>query len=164
MAQTYNYLSEHNLLDYADLEARTEAATTRFQDLSTKIKAAEKRMAEIAVLKTHITNYSKTRSVYVDYRKAGYSKKFKAEHESEILLHQAAKKFFDSLGLRKLPTVKSLQAEYATLLAEKKSAYADYRKARDEMKELLTVKANVDRLLDIQPQQTEKENARQEER
>ncbi len=164
MAQTYNYLSEHNLLDYADLEARTEAATNRFQDLSTKIKAAEKRMAEIAVLKTHIINYSKTRSVYVDYRKAGYSKKFKAEHESEILLHQAAKKFFDSLGLRKLPTVKSLQAEYATLLAEKKSAYADYRKARDEMKELLTVKANVERLLDIQPQQTEKENARQEER
>ena len=81
------------------------------------------------------------------YRKAGYSKKFKAEHESDILLHQASKNFFDESGLKKLPTVKSLQAEYAALLAEKKSAYAEYRKARDKMKELLTVKANVDRLM-----------------
>lgn len=54
---------------------------------------------------------------------------------------------FDELCVKKLPTVKSLQAEYATLLAEKKAAYADYRKVRDEMKELLNVKANVDHLL-----------------
>jgi len=147
MAQTYNYLLEHNLLDYADLEAKAEAATSRYHTLSASIKAAEKRMAEIAVLKTHIINYMKTRSVYAAYREAGYSKKFKAEHESEILLHQAAKKFFDETGLKKLPAVKSLQAEYAALLAEKKSAYADYRRARDEMKELLTVKANVDHLM-----------------
>ena len=62
-------------------------------------------------------------------------------------MHQAAKKAFDDLGLKKLPTVKELQAEYTALLAEKKSAYADYRRARDQMKELLTVKANVDRLM-----------------
>ena len=68
------------------------------------------------------------------YRKAGYSKKFKAEHESDILLHQAAKKFFDESGLKKLPTVMSSQAEYATLLAEKKAAYADYRKAREDIR------------------------------
>ncbi len=163
MAQTYNYLAEHNLLAYADLEAKAEAAASRYHALSTSIKAAETRMAEIAVLKTHIINYSKTRSVYVAYRKAGYSKKFKAEHESEILLHQAAKKFFDETGLKKLPTVKSLQTEYAALLAEKKSAYADYRRARSEMKELLTVKANVDRLLGLQYSQPEKENGRQAE-
>ncbi len=119
-------------------------------------------MAEIDVLKTHIVNYSETRSVYVAYRKAGYSKKFKAEHESEILLHQAAKKFFDETGLKKLPTVKSLQAEYAALLAEKKSAYADYRRARSEMKDLLTVKANVDRLMDYD--KAERETERKEER
>ena len=96
------------------------------------------------------------------YRKAGYSKKFKAEHESDILLHQAAKKFFDGSGLKKLPTVKSLQAEYAALLAEKKSAYAEYRKARAEMKELLTVKANVDRLMGYDKSETDIEAERQE--
>jgi len=147
MAQTMNYLTEHGLLNYADLTEKAAAATAAYNGSSEKIKAAEQRMAEIAVMKTHIINYAKTRDVYVAYRKTGYSKKFKAEHESEILLHQAAKKFFDETGMKKLPTVKGLQAEYATLLAEKKSAYADYRRARDEMKELLTVKANVDRLM-----------------
>ena len=157
MAQTLNYLTEHGLLDYADLTARADEATSRYNSLSGQIKAAEQRMAEIAVLKTHIINYSKTREVYVAYRKAGYSKKFRAEHESEILLHQAAKKHFDGLGLKKLPTVKSLQAEYAALLTEKKSAYADYRKTRDEMRELLTVRANVDRLMGYDKQQQEAE-------
>lgn len=164
MAQTMNYLTEHGLLDYADLAAKAAATTERYNGLSEKIKAAERRMAEIAVLKTHIINYSKTRDVYVAYRKAGYSKKFKAEHESEILLHQAAKKAFDGLGLKKLPTVKSLQAGYAALLAEKKSAYSDYCRARDEMKELLTVKANVDRLMGYDKSETDMEVERQEER
>ena len=147
MAQTLNYLTEHKLLNYADLSQKAADVSADYKDLSEKIKAAERRMAEIAVLKTHIINYAKTREIYTAYRKAGYSKAFKAEHESEILLHQAAKKAFDDLGLKKLPTVKELQAEYAALLAEKKSAYADYRRARDQMKELLTVKANVDRLM-----------------
>ena len=91
MAQTLNYLSEHGLLDYADLETKTAEATARYHALSDQIKAAEKRMAEIAVLRTHIVNYAKTRETYVAYRKAGYSKKFRQEHEEEILLHQAAK-------------------------------------------------------------------------
>ena len=163
MAHTLNYLTEHGLLEYAVLAARTNEATARCNGLLDQIKAAEQRMAEIAVLKSHIINYSKTRDVYVAYRKAGYSKAFRAEHESEILLHQAAKKYFDGLGLKKLPTVKSLQAEYAALLAEKKSAYADYRKARDEMRELLTVKANVDRLMGYEEQEKEAEATRQEE-
>ena len=101
--------------------------------------------------------------VYVAYRKVGYSKKFKAEHESDILLHQAAKKFFDESGLKKLPTVRSLQAEYAALLAEKKAAYADFRKAREDMKELLTVRANVQKLMGYEAQEQEKEADRREE-
>ena len=162
MAQTMNYLTENGLLEYAALASKTDEATTRCKGLLEQIKAAEKRMAEIAALKAHIINYSKTRDTYVAYRKAGYSKKFKAEHESEILLHQTAKKAFDALGLKKIPTVKSLQAEYAALLAEKKSDYADYRKARDEMRELLTVKANVDRILGQEEQEKTAEATRQE--
>ena len=72
---------------------------------------------------------------------------FRSEHEADILLHQAAKKHFDSLGVKKLPTVKALNAEYAKLLADKKAAYGDYRQAREEWKELLTAKANIDRIL-----------------
>ena len=113
-------------------------------------------MAEIAVLRTHIINYAKTRDTYVAYRKAGYSKKFREEHEDEILLHQAAKEAFNELNVKKLPTVKALQAEYAALLADKKKAYGEYRQARSEMRELLTVKNNVDRLMNMEEKTEEK--------
>ena len=159
MAQTVNYLREHGLLDYAELEKKAADATARFNELSGKIKSAEKRMAEIAALKTHIINYSKTREIYAAYRKAGYSKKFLAEHESEILLHKAAKKAFDELNLTKLPTVKSLQTEFAELLTQKKAAYAQYRTTRDEMRELLIHKANVERILREDAPTTEKQAA-----
>ena len=147
MAQTLSYLTEHKLLAYCDLTAALENAEKRHRELSEKIKSAEARMAEISVLQKHIINYARTRDVYVAYRKAGYSKKFRAEHEAELLLHQAAKKAFDERGLKKLPSVKSLRSEYAELLAGKKAMYAEYRKARAMMRELFIHKANVDMLL-----------------
>ena len=122
-------------------------------------------MAEIAVLKTHIINYSKTRDVYAGYRAAGYSKKYLAEHESDIIIHKAAKKAFDERGLKKLPTVKSLQAEYATLLTDKKAAYAEYGAAQKEMRELLIHKKNIEIIFGTdepeQARKTEKEHDRQ---
>ena len=150
MAQTVNYLTEHNLLEYAVLEEKAAAATAHHNDLSARIKAAEKRMAEIAVLRTHIINYAKTRDTYVAYRKAGYSRKFREEHEAEILLHQAAKNAFDDMGVKKLPKVKELQAEYTRLMEEKKKTYAEYRRSREEMRELLAAKGNVDRLMNME--------------
>ena len=74
------------------------------------------------------------------------------------MLHKAAKKAFDELGLKKLPTVKGLQAEYAELLAQKKSAYADYRTARDKKRELLIHKANVEQILGKETVNEEKKN------
>lgn len=149
MAQTVLYIEENAASDYNELAARSDAATARFNELSAKIKAAEKRMAEIAVLRTHIINYSKTRDVYAGYRTAGYSKKYLAEHESDIIIHKAAKKAFDELGLKKLPTVKSLQTEYAALLTEKKEAYADYHQSQKEMRELIIHKKNIEMIFGI---------------
>lgn len=158
MAQTVLYLQEHNLLNYADLAEKADGSSERFRKLSAQIKDAETRMAEISVLRTHIVNYAKTREVYKGYRKAGYSKKYLAEHEPDILLHKAAKKYFDEIGIQKLPSVKSLNSEYSELIAKKKEAYADFRQAREEMRELLVIKANVDRILGI-----EKDEATQKE-
>ena len=79
-----------------------------------------------------------------------------ADHEGDILLHKAAKKAFDELGVRKLPSVKSLQEEYAKLLSEKKAAYAEYLRSRDEMRELLLHKQNVDRMLGKNEREEEK--------
>ena len=150
MAKTLNYLTEHGLLEYAALEEQTEVATVQYRQLSEQLKAIEKRTADLSAMRTQILHYIKTRDKYVAYRKAGYSKRFLAAHEGEITLHRAAKKFFDDQGLTELPTIKQIQAEYAALQAEKKAIYPDFHQARIQMRELLTVKANVDRLLDRQ--------------
>ena len=157
MAQTYNYLREHGLLDYGELEEKAAAATEQFHALSAQIKAAETRMAEIAVLRGHIVNFAKTKKTFDAYKASGYTKKFLAEHEAEILLHRSAKRAFQELNVKKLPTVKSLQEEYAKLLSEKKAAYPDYRKAKQEMQELLTVQANVAKILGAEPREAEHE-------
>ena len=157
MAQTMNFLEENGLLEYDALAARAAEGTARFNELSGTIKRTEGRMAEIAALQKQIVNYSKTRDVYAAYRKAGYSKKFLAAHETEILLHKAAKAAFNALHLQKLPTMKTLQAEYAELLAGKKKAYAEYAAAKKEMQAVLTAKANVDRLLGAPPERPEQE-------
>lgn len=68
----------------------------------------------------------------------------------------ARQKIFNDLGLKKLPTIKSLQEEYAKLLAEKKASHPEYRQARDEMRELLTIQSNVDRILGMDAREAEK--------
>ena len=153
MSKTLLFLQEQKIGSADELRERAAAATERYHVMGDSIKAAEARLTEIAVLKTHIINYAKTRETYVAYRKAGYSRKFREEHEEEILLHQAAKNAFDEMGVKKLPKVKDLQSEYAKLLEEKKKTYAEYRRSREEMRELLTAKANVDRLLKMDEEQ-----------
>ena len=124
------------------------------------IKAAEARLTEIAVLKTHIINYAKTREVYATYRKAGYSKAFLEAHREEITLHKAAKAAFNEAGMQKLPKVKELDAEFAELLTKKKAAYPDYRKARNEMQELVRAQKNVERFFSEKKPAQENEQAR----
>ena len=162
MAQTINFLSENNLLAYKDLEQKAQTTISAFNELSAKIKTAEKRMGEIAVLKTHIINYAKTRDTYAAYRKAGYSKKFYEEHTADLLLHKASKAAFDELQMKKLPTVKTLQAEYAELLSAKKKAYAEYVTVKKSMQEVQTAKANVDRLLGYDDSLKEKEKTQEQ--
>lgn len=108
-------------------------------------------MAEISELQKQIGTYSRTLDVYRQYKAAGYSKKFRAQPEADILLHQAAKKHFDALGLGKLPTINMLKQKYAALLAEKKTLYKDYREARENMKQLSMAKANTARTIPATP-------------
>ena len=144
MSKTLLFLQEQKIGSAEELRERAAAATERYHAMGDSIKAAEARLTEIAVLKTHIINYAKTRPVYDAYRKSGYSKKFLEAHREEITLHKAAKVAFDEAGLQKLPKVKALDAEFAELLTKKKAAYPDYRKARNEMQELMKAQKNVE--------------------
>ena len=158
MAKTVMYLQENHLTDLGELEKACDAAAQKFNDLGDQMKAAEQRMKDISELQRHIGTYSKTREVYAQYRKLTGRKqaKFYEQHTSEIEGCQAAKRYFNSLGLKKLPSMQSLKQEYATLYAENRKRYPEYKQAKAKMIELLTAKNNVERILGI----TEKEKNR----
>ena len=158
MAKTVMYLQENGLTDLGELEKVCDAAVQRFNLLADQSKAASARMKDISELQRHIGAYGKTREIYAQYRKLTGRKrdKFYEQHTSEITACQSAKRYFDSLGLKKLPSIQSLKQEYATLQAENKKRYPEYRQAREKMIELLTAKNNVERILGV----TEKEKNR----
>ena len=144
MSKTLIFLQEQKIGSADELKELSDAALSHYHELGDSIKAAEQRMTEIAVLRAHIVNYAKTRPVYDAYRKSGYSPKFLEAHREEITLHRAAKDAFDETGLKKLPKVKELNAEYSALLTKKKALYPEYRKARDEMQEIVKAQKNVE--------------------
>ena len=155
MAKTKLYMDEHGL-SYEEMAERKETLAKRERELSEKVTQSQSRLAEINVLKTHIVNYSKTRDIYVAYRRSGYSKMFLEEHESDVIIHKAAKKAFDEMGVKKLPTIKSLQIEFADLLTAKKDAYAELKKVRDELRDLSVHKANYEELRDLEEREQRK--------
>ena len=161
MSKTLLFLRDHKIDNLGQLQTLAAEKSTKRDELLSSIQASEKRLAEIAALKKHIINYSKTRSIYEEYRKAGYSKKFFEAHREEITLHKAAKQAFDELGVKKIPKVKELSEEYAEILTGKKAAYAEYRKIRDEAQELLISQRNVESLYGAE---TKEEQQRQEEK
>ena len=160
MSKTLIFLQENKIGSIEEMQERVDAATAHYHELGDSIKASEKRLAEIAVLKAHIINYAKTRPVYDAYLKTGYSKLFLETHRTEITLHKAAKAAFDESNLRTLPKVKELDAEYSNLLTEKKARYPDYRKAKEEMQELLRAKRNVELFFAEEKSSAEKTKSR----
>ena len=142
-------MQENGLTSYDELSKKTDEMTARFNQLSEMIKISEKRLAEIAVLRTHIINYSKTQNVYVAYRKAGYSRKFYEAHREEITLHKAAKEAFNQLNVKKIPRVKELNMEYAEVMKQKKAAYAEYRSLRKEMQDYVIARKTAATILEI---------------
>ena len=157
ISKTLLFLRDHKIDSLEQLQALALEKTANRDELLSSIRASEKRLAEIASLKKHIINYSKTRATYEAYRKAGYSKKFFEAHREEITLHKAAKQAFDELGVRKIPKVKELSAEYAELLSGKKAAYAKYRKVRDEAQELAIAERNIASLYEAESREQERQ-------
>ena len=163
-AKTLNFLIENDLTDYDELTARAAQAGDRFDEVSRRIKQLEGRMADVAQLKTHIINYSKTREVYAAYKKSRHKKEFLAEHGDEIAKHEAAKKAFDALGGKPIPKVAQLSEQYAALLAEKQEQYAEYKALRQDMIAYRTAKQNVDKILGLVPEDQEQNRDQKPER
>ena len=151
------FLQEHDIRDYDDLTEKAKSSAERFREVSDAIKEKEARLKKIADLKTQIINYVKTREVYKAYQEAGYSRKFFETHREEILLHKAAKEAFDKQGLKRLPKVKELSAEYGRILAEKKQLYEEYRSVKQDMMNYQIAKQDIDQFLKIDEEQRQQQ-------
>lgn len=114
------------------------------------LKSVEKRLADMAVTIKNITTYQKTKPVYEAYKKAKNKERFRAAHESDLILYEAAAKALRTANIGdKLPNVATLQAEYVKLTEQKEALYADYRKLKKQVKEYDTMKRNIDSFLKI---------------
>ena len=161
MSKTLLFLRDHKIESMEQLDQMVMQQVAKRDALLTSIQQSEKRLVEIGTLKKHIINYSKTRSTYKEYRKAGYSKKFLEAHREEITLHKVAKAAFDELGVKKIPKVKELSIEYAEVLTAKKQTYTEYRQVKNEAQELLIAQRNIASLHDAE--RKEEEQKRQKE-
>ncbi len=156
MSKTLLFLRDHKIGSMEKLHALVAEKTARRDELLSSIHASETRLTEIAALKKHITNYSKTRSTYEEYRKAGYSRKFFEAHREELTLHKAAKAAFDELGVKRIPKIRELSEEYSEILFSKKMAYSEYRKVRDEAQELIIAERNIEALYEAEKKEEQR--------
>lgn len=156
MAQVLLFLQENNIRDYDTLVMISDESSGNYRELSGQIRSLESRLTEITELKTQIIGYAKTREVYSEYRKHGYSKRFFEEHREELTIHKAAKEYFDQHDIRKLPKIKDLNQEYAKLLQQKKELYTQYRKAKEESRQLQLARRNVDTFLGLDRNESQK--------
>jgi len=161
MAEALQYLQENNLLNYDDLEAKAEAAAEHFHSMGDKLKQTEAAIKRNAELKSVIVDYARTRPIFEEYKAQKYSKKYLAEHGADIAVYRASQSTMkEILNGAKLPKMNALKAEWQTLQAAKKSGYSEYKAAQKDMREAVTVKANIDHLLGIADPQKNKEMER----
>jgi len=148
-ARTLIYLKEVGIDSYDDLRKKSSSASDDFYKVTKRIKEIESRQKEIVELQKQIGTYGKTREVYAKYKASGWDRRFYNSNETDIISHKAAKKYFNELGLKKLPKIDELKQEYAKNDSEKRVLYGEYYKLKESSRELATATYNVERILGI---------------
>ena len=147
-ARTLNYLTENNLLQYADLEKKVEDVHGSYDRTGKELKVVEARLREVQPLIKNISNYQRLKPVYDAFQKAKDKPGFKAKHEAELVIFEAARSTLLAMqGDEKLPSLKALQAEQAQLFEEQERLYVERNRLKKEVKQIETVKSNVDTFL-----------------
>ena len=147
-ARTLNYLTENNLLQYADLEKKVEDVHSSYDRTGKELKGVEARLREVQPLIKNISNYQRLKPVYDAFQKAKDKPGFKTKHEAELVIFEAARSTLLAMqGDEKLPSLKTLQAEQAQLFEEQERLYAERNSFKKEAKQIETIKSNVDTFL-----------------
>ena len=144
-ARTLNYLTENNLLQYADLEKKVEDVHSSYDRTGKELKGVEARLREVQPLIKNISNYQRLKPVYDAFQKAKDKPGFKAKHEAELVIFEAARSTLLAMqGDEKLPSLKTLQAQQQRLLDEQQRLYDERATLKKEARIIDTMKANVD--------------------
>ena len=147
-ARTLNYLTENSLLQYADLEKKVQDVHSSYDRTGKELKGVEARLREVQPLIKNISNYQRLKPVYDAFQKAKDKPSFKAKHEAELVIFEAARSTLLAMqGDEKLPSLKTLQAEQQRLLEEQQRLYDERAKLKKEVKQIETIKSNVDTFL-----------------
>ena len=147
-ARTLNYLTENNLLQYADLEKKVEDIHSSYDRTGKELKGVEARLREVQPLIKNISNYQRLKPVYDAFQKAKDKPGFKAKHEAELVIFEAARSTLLAMqGDEKLPSLKTLKAEQAQLFEEQERLYAERNRLKKEATQIETIKSNVDTFL-----------------
>ena len=146
-AKAICFLQEHGISGLTELQELADSTSKRFDGLAASLKQKQARLDVISELKQGIADYYRTKDVYAAYRESGFSAKFFEEHRADIQIHKAAKEVFNKQGVKKLPKIKDLNQEFSEILVAKKADYAEYKKVKEEMQELLIAKQNIETLL-----------------
>ena len=147
-ARTLNYLTENNLLQYADLEKKVEDVHSSYDRTGKELKGVEALLREVQPLIKNISNYQRLKPVYDAFQKAKDKPGFKAKHEAELVIFEAARSTLLAMqGDEKLPSLKTLQAEQAQLFEEQERLYAERNRFKKEARQIETIKSNVDTFL-----------------
>ena len=162
MAKTILFLQEHKISSYEELKAITDERSGKVRQLMDSMKAKEALLAENKKYQKAIVDYGRTRKTFVAYKKSGYSKKFYAEHEAELLIYKAAEEVYKNAPGRKIPPMQELRDEYGRILAEKKAEFLEYAQIKKDMNEYLIAKKNLELL--YQQEEEKKERAGRDKR
>ncbi|WP_458255997.1 relaxase/mobilization nuclease domain-containing protein [Dysosmobacter welbionis] len=150
-ARTLNFLTEHGIDDYAALESKVAEISAANDEAVDALKTVERRLGEMAVLIKHISTYKQLRPVALELRQAKNKAAFRQEHESQLILYEAAARALKEAGMKKLPNLYALKAEYKKLDAERERLSEQYNEVKKELKEYGIIKQNVDSILRVTP-------------
>ena len=137
-SQTLCLLQEKKLLSEDALHQRIVELKTQHDDALAVVKDLDARMVSLKELRGHLVVYRQYKPLAQKLQTVRNPAKFKEQHRAEFAVYEAACAYFKANGLRTLPDLKKLDAEYQTLSSEKNGFYTRYKKAQLELRELRT--------------------------
>ena len=146
-AKSMNFLTEHNIEYYSDLERKIADIMTSHDAAAKAVKEVEQKMTQLSLLQKHSSTYRQLKPIYEQYRKSSDKEKYLRGHESEIILFETAARALKEMGVTKLPDPAKLKQDYEALSDKKNKLYDEYRQAKKQMSEYGIIKKNVDSIL-----------------